>query len=107
MYGYPNFLKNLEEFIKDVRYDFIFCFISRNYDRAVRLRQSSDIKGIRITIDNKTQSIKLSQLADDTTLCLYFKIGYIKSYEYFQTFGSFSGLKLKRSSILGIWIGVL
>lgn len=76
-----------------------FSFVSSVEIMTERLRQSSDIKGISITIDNKTQIIKLSQLADDTTFFLYFKIGYIKSYEYFQTFGSFSGLKLKRSSI--------
>ena len=35
---------------------------------ASRLRSNKDIKGFQIKIDEKTHSIKISQLADDTTL---------------------------------------
>jgi hypothetical protein len=35
---------------------------------ASRLRNNKDIKGFQIKIDEKTHSIKISQLADDTTL---------------------------------------
>jgi hypothetical protein len=33
-----------------------------------RLRNNKDIKGFQIKIDEKTRSIKISQLADDATL---------------------------------------
>jgi hypothetical protein len=35
---------------------------------ASRLRNNKDIKGFQIIIDEKIHSIKISQLADDTTL---------------------------------------
>jgi hypothetical protein len=35
---------------------------------ASRLRNNKDIKGFQIKIDEQTHSIKISQLADDTTL---------------------------------------
>jgi hypothetical protein len=35
---------------------------------ASRLRNNKDIKEFQIKIDEKTHSIKISQLADDTTL---------------------------------------
>jgi hypothetical protein len=35
---------------------------------ASRFRNNKDIKGFQIKIDEKTHSIKISQLADDTTL---------------------------------------
>jgi CRISPR/Cas system endoribonuclease Cas6 (RAMP superfamily) len=35
---------------------------------ALRIRNNKDIKGFQIKIDEQTHSIKISQLADDTTL---------------------------------------
>ena len=74
---------------------------------AERLRQTSDIKGFRVTIDNKTHSIKISQLADDTTLFCSSKSDISKAMNIIETFGSFSGLKLNRNKTEGIWIGAL
>jgi hypothetical protein len=34
---------------------------------ALRIRNNKDIKGFQIKIDEQTHSIKISQLADDTT----------------------------------------
>jgi hypothetical protein len=35
---------------------------------ALRIRNNKDIKGFQIKIDEQTHSIKIPQLADDTTL---------------------------------------
>jgi hypothetical protein len=35
---------------------------------ALRIRNNKDINGFQIKIDEQTHSIKISQLADDTTL---------------------------------------
>jgi hypothetical protein len=35
---------------------------------ALRIRNNKDIKGFQIKIDEQTHSMKISQLADDTTL---------------------------------------
>ena len=37
---------------------------------ACRIRDNNDLKGIQIKIDKNTHSLKISQLADDTTLFL-------------------------------------
>ena len=41
-----------------------------------RLRNNKDIKGFQIKIDEKIHSIKISQLADDTTLFCMCKNGH-------------------------------
>ena len=35
---------------------------------ACRIRQDNNLKGIQIKLDGRTRSLKLSQLADDTTV---------------------------------------
>jgi hypothetical protein len=35
---------------------------------ACRIRQDKNLKGIQIKLDGRTHSLKLSQLADDTTV---------------------------------------
>ena len=41
---------------------------------ACRIRQDKNIKGIQIKLDGRTHSLKLSQLADDTTVFVQSKI---------------------------------
>ena len=59
---------------------------------ASRLRNNKDIKGFQIKIDEQTHSIKISQLADDTTLFCTSKEEIYLSFNEIETFGSFSGL---------------
>jgi hypothetical protein len=40
---------------------------------ALSLRENKNINGIKVKIDDKAQFIKISQLADDTTLFVSFK----------------------------------
>ena len=59
---------------------------------ASRLRNNKDIKGFQIKIDEQTHSIKISQLADDTTLFCTSKEEIYFAFNEIETFGSFSGL---------------
>lgn len=74
---------------------------------ANNLRTSKKIKGIEIKLDNKTHHLKISQLADDTTLFLKSKNEIKEALNIIEIFGSFSGLKLNRNKTEGIWIGKL
>ena len=82
------------------------CFICRNHG-PINLRSSKDIKGITVTLDEKTHSIKIPQLADDTTLFCNSKGDVLKAMNEIEIFGSFSGLLLNRNKREGVWIGKL
>jgi hypothetical protein len=51
---------------------------------ALRIRNNKDIKGFQIKIDEQTHSIKISQLADDTTLYFFYLSLNLKNYQKFQ-----------------------
>ncbi|VDI15400.1 blast:LINE-1 retrotransposable element ORF2 protein [Mytilus galloprovincialis] len=53
---------------------------------ASRLRQNKSFKGFQIKLDNKTHTLKLSQLADDTTLFFKFKTRSVINSEYYRNF---------------------
>ena len=74
---------------------------------ALRLRGNVDIKGIQIKLDGNTHSIKISQLADDTTLFFGSKAEISVALNVIEIFGTFSGLVLNRSKTEGIWVGKL
>ena len=74
---------------------------------ASRLRSNKDIKGFQIKIDEKTHSIKISQLADDTTLFCTSKEEIYIAFNEIETFGSFSGLLMNKNKTGGIWVGKL
>ena len=63
---------------------------------AFNIRNNEHIHGIQVTINNIVKNIKLTQLADDTTLFLSR-----------DTFGKHSGLILNRNKTEGLWIGKL
>ena len=70
------------------------------------LRENKDINGIKVKIDDKTHIIKISQLADDTTL-LSSKTAIALAMNEIEQFGSFSRLIRNRNKSEGIWIGKL
>lgn len=55
---------------------------------ACRLRQDKKFKGFQIKLDNKTHTLKLSQLADDTTLFLNSKQEVSLTLNIIEIFGS-------------------
>ena len=75
--------------------------------KASRLRNNKDIKGFQIKIDEKTHSIKISQLADDTTLFCTSKEEIYLAFNEIETFGSFSGLLKNKNKTGEIWVGKL
>ena len=74
---------------------------------ASRLRNNKDIKRFQIAIDEKTHSIKILQLADDTTLFCTFKEEIYLAFNEIETFGSLSGLLMKKKKTGRIWVGKL
>jgi hypothetical protein len=56
-----------------------------------------DIKGFQIKIDEQTRSIKISQLADDTTLYFNSKNDISVAMNEIEIFGNFSGLMINRN----------
>ena len=74
---------------------------------ALRLRGNRSIKGIQVKLEQKTHCIKISQLADDTTLFLGSKDEISLAMNEIEIFGSFSGLILNRNKTEGIWVGKL
>ena len=74
---------------------------------ALRIRNNKDIKGFQIKIDEQTHSIKISQLADDTTLYFNSKNDISVAMNEIEIFGNFSGLRINRNKTEGLWIGKL
>jgi hypothetical protein len=65
------------------------------------------LKGFQIKIDEQTHSIKISQLADDTTLYFNSKNDISAAMNEIEIFGNFSGLMINRNKTEGLWIGKL
>ena len=71
----------------------------------LRLRSNKNIKRITFEIDEKNHSIKISQLADDTTLFMSSKEEITSVLHEIEIFGSLSGLVLNRNKTQGMWVG--
>ena len=63
---------------------------------AIRLKSNKDVKGFNIKLEEKTHTIKISQLADDTTIFLSSKQNMYNAMNEIKIFGSLSGLTLSR-----------
>ena len=74
---------------------------------ALRIRNNKDIKGFQIKIDEQTHSIKISQLADDTTLYFNSKNDISVAMNEIEIFSTFSRLMINRNKTEGLWIGKL
>jgi hypothetical protein len=61
---------------------------------ALRIRNNKDIKGFQIKIDEQTHSIKISQLADDTTLYFNSKNDISVAMNEIEILGNFSCLMI-------------
>jgi hypothetical protein len=79
-------LKTLEVSVKD-----ILLFVISVEIMALRLRENKNINGIKVRIDEKAHIIKISQLADDTTLFVSSKTDIALAMNEIEIFGSFSG----------------
>ena len=74
---------------------------------AVKIRSSNMVEGIQIRTENQTHTIKICQLADDTTLFLKNQHEITASLHIIEEYGIFSGLQLNRNKTEGLWLGRL
>ena len=74
---------------------------------ALNIRNNTLINGMAVKISNVQNNIKLTQLADDTTIFLGAKDEIEIALESIEIFGKHSGLKLNRNKTEGLWIGKL
>ena len=74
---------------------------------ALRIRNNKDIKGFQIKIDEQTHSMKISQLADDTTLYFNSENDISVAMNEIHIADTFSGLMINRNKTDGLWIGKL
>ena len=72
---------------------------------ASRLRSNTDFKGIKIKLDCESHSIKISQLADDTTLFCCSKYDVQVAMNEIEICVSYSRLKLNRNKTEGGCVG--
>ena len=70
---------------------------------ATAIRQNQNIKGIKLP-DNNTE-LKISQLADDTSIFISDKESVNKVLEEVEMFGNMAGPKLNTEKTIGIWLG--
>ena len=71
---------------------------------ALRILNNKNIKGSQAKIDEINHSIKISQLADDTTLFFNSKTEIPLALNEIEIFGSFSGLIMNKDKTEGLWI---
>lgn len=75
---------------------------------AIKIRNNDQIKGIEVkTSSNEIKTLKITQLADDTTLFVKSEQDIKNALHTIDTFGNFSGLKLNKQKTTGLWIGNL
>ena len=74
---------------------------------ALNIRNSTQINGISVKTSNSIKQLKLTQLADDTTIFLGAKHEVEISLHIIEIFGKHSGLQLNRNKTEGLWIGKL
>ena len=74
---------------------------------ANNIRNNINLEGTKIKTMYGTKTIKLTQLADDTTLFLKSKNEINIALNTVEDFGNVSGLKLNRNKTEGMWIGKL
>ena len=71
---------------------------------AHKIRTNRIIEGIKVKVDS-VKSLKITQLADDTTLFVKNETDIKHSLLIVDEFGKHSGLKLNRGKTEGLWIG--
>lgn len=72
---------------------------------AINIRNSELITGIEISLLEDKKTLKISQLADDTTLFLKNEKDIISAISIVKEYGKHSGLNLNENKTEGMWIG--
>jgi hypothetical protein len=72
---------------------------------ALKIRQSNNINGITLNLNDDVKQIKITQLADDTTLFLSDEGEVTHAVSILDEFEVYSGLKLNKNKSEGLWVG--
>ena len=80
------------------------CFILACELLSCYIRQSADIKGIKLPGIRKRE-IRILQFADDTTLFLYNEVSLMNILKVIEVFCKLSGLEVNQSKTEAMWIG--
>ena len=72
---------------------------------ALNIKSNPLINGISIKTKNSVKRIKITQLADDTTLFFGSTLEIEIALDEIENFGKHSGLKLNRQKTEGLWVG--
>ena len=71
---------------------------------AIKIKLAENIKGIEVNLEEIKQ-LKITQLADDTTLCVKNKIELSNALHIVDEFGLYSGFKLDKNITEALLIG--
>ena len=74
---------------------------------AKNIRTNENIKGIPINLRTGTEYVKISQLADDTSVFFSSKNEIKEIINTIESFGKVSGLTLNKQKTSGMWLGNL
>jgi len=71
---------------------------------AIKIRSAENIKGIEVSL-GEIKQLKITQLADDTTLFVPNEIELSNALQIVDEFGLYSGLKLNKTKTEALLIG--
>ena len=71
MAGYQEISETRAKYVKDILYLLYYLFYPLKSWLFEQKNNNEDIMRFQIKIDEQTHSMKISQLADDTTLCFF------------------------------------
>ena len=74
---------------------------------ALNIKSNPLINGISIKTKNSVKQIKITQLADDTTLFFGSTLEIEIALDEIENFGKHSGLKLNRQKTEGLWVEII
>ncbi len=81
------------------------CFVLTCELLSNKIRQSNQVKGVKVPTHLGFGEVKLTQFADDATLFLSDEHSLKKSFILIELFSQFSGLVLNKNKTEAIWLG--
>ncbi len=72
---------------------------------GISIRQNEQVEGIDVNIESGTKSIKICQLADDTTIFVKNTKSAKEAIKVIENFGKVAGTKLNKSKTEVLWLG--
>ena len=82
-----------------------FLYILQAEPMAETMRKSDKLDGIKISLDDEVQEVKVASFADDTQLFHTSENSIIEGFKILETFSKASGAKLNMKKTKGLYIG--